>query len=43
MKISFQKKMGDPSLGILFFWKMSVVTRSPMTIAEHFIPEPFFD
>lgn len=43
MKISFQKKIGDPSLGILFFWKMSVVTRSPMTIAEHFIPEPFFD
>lgn len=43
MNISFQKKKGDPSLGILFFWRMSVVTRSPMTIADHFIPEPFFD
>ena len=43
MKISFQKKMGDPSLGILFFWKMTM--ESPMSVmsVEHFIPEPFFD
>ncbi len=43
MKISFQRKAGDRSLGILFFWKMSAVARGSVPIAEHFIPEPFFD
>jgi AraC-like DNA-binding protein len=43
MKISFQKKNGDPSLRLAFFWKMEIETKSPITITDHFIPELFFD
>lgn len=43
MKITFQKKPGDPALHIAFFWRMTVETTSPATIQDHFIPELFFD
>src|SRR5688500_11788314 len=43
MKISFQKKNGDPSLSLAFFWMMEIETKSPITITDHFIPELFFD
>jgi AraC-like DNA-binding protein len=43
MNIMFQKKRGDSSLGIAFFWKIEVETKSPVTITDHFIPELFFD
>lgn len=43
MNISFQKKQGDSALGILFFWRMEIKTKTSLTITEHFIPELFFD
>jgi AraC-like DNA-binding protein len=43
MKISFQKKQGNPSLGIVFFWKMTMGAKSPVTIMDHFVPELFYD
>ncbi len=43
MNISFQKKSGIASLGIAFFWKIAIETRSPTAITDHFIPELFFD
>jgi len=43
MNISFQKQQGNPSLGVLFFWKMTVDAKSPTVITDHFIPELFYD
>jgi hypothetical protein len=43
MNISFQKRTGEPSLGIAFFWKLMIETKSPAAITDHFIPELFFD
>jgi methylphosphotriester-DNA--protein-cysteine methyltransferase len=43
MNITFKKQQGNPSLGIAFFWKMEIETKSPVTITDHFIPELFFD
>ncbi len=43
MKISFQKKAGDPSRGIAFFWKLKIESTSQSPITDHFIPELFFD
>ena len=43
MKISFQKLPGDASLGIVFFWKMTIDAKSSKTIRDNFIPELFFD
>ena len=43
MNITFQKKSGDGSPGIQFFWRMEIRTRSPIAIIDHFIPELFFD
>lgn len=43
MNITFQKKHGDSSLGIAFFWKMEIETKFPAIITDHFIPELFFD
>ena len=43
MNIKFQIKNGDSGLGIKFFWKMEIKTRSPVALTEHFIPELFFD
>jgi AraC-like DNA-binding protein len=43
MDITFQKRSGDFSRGVPFFWKMEIKTRSPMTITDHVIPELFFD
>lgn len=43
MNITFQKQAGSPTLGIQFFWKMEIKTKSSIEIMEHFIPELFFD
>ncbi|MDX1377841.1 MAG: hypothetical protein R3307_03250 [Anaerolineales bacterium] len=43
MNITFQKKQGNPSFGVLFFWKMAIETKSPASITDHFIPELFYD
>lgn len=43
MHISFQKRPGDSSLGIAFFWKLKIETPSPVTITDHLIPELFLD
>ncbi len=43
MNISFKKQPGDSSLGIAFFWMLTIETQSPVTITDHFIPELFLD
>jgi AraC-like DNA-binding protein len=43
MNISFRILQGHPSLGIAFFWKIVIETKSPVTITDHFIPELFYD
>lgn len=43
MKILFQKQKGNPALGIAFFWSMTLGTKSPTLISDHFIPELFYD
>ena len=43
MNIAFQKRDGDPSLGIAFFWKLEVEAEPPATITDRFIPELYFD
>jgi len=43
MKVSFQKKRGDQSLGIEFFWRFAIESNSRIPVHEHFIPELFFD
>jgi len=43
MNISFQKKNGNPSLSIEFFWKLTIETKSPTIFTDHFIPELFLD
>lgn len=43
MQISFQKQKGSPALGVEFFWKLTVDSKSPVNVAEHFIPELFLD
>lgn len=43
MNITFQKKPGNPSLNVAFFWKMTVDNASPAVIIDHFIPELYFD
>jgi AraC-like DNA-binding protein len=43
MNIKFRKLSGDLSLGIAFFWKMEIETKSPAVIIDHFIPELFLD
>ena len=43
MNINFQKMIGAPSLDVRFFWKMTIETRSPIVVTDHFIPELFFD
>jgi len=43
MQISFKKRPGVPALGIAFFWKLTVESRSTVYLREHFIPELFFD
>lgn len=43
MKISFQKKEGVPSLGVQFFWKMTIETKRPAALSDHVIPELFLD
>ena len=43
MNITFQKKGGNLALGIAFFWKLAIETRSPVVITDHLIPELFFD
>ncbi len=43
MKVSFQKKRGDRKLGIEFYWKFTIESKSRIPVLEHFIPELFFD
>lgn len=43
MHISFQKRPGDSSLGIAFFWKLTIEAKSLVTITDHLIPELFLD
>ncbi|MEW6083433.1 MAG: AraC family transcriptional regulator [Chloroflexota bacterium] len=43
MKVSFQKKRGDHTLGIDFFWKFAIESKPRIPVLEHFIPELFFD
>ena len=43
IKTSFQKKAGNPSLGILFCWKLTVEADPYTRLSEPFIPELFFD
>ncbi len=43
MNISFQKINGDPTLGVLFFWRMTIKSKRPFTLTDHFIPELFYD
>jgi AraC-like DNA-binding protein len=43
MNITFQKKNGNASLDILFFWKIAVDAKQPVVVTDHFIPELFFD
>lgn len=43
MKISFQKQQGNPSLGIEFFWKLTLGSSAQATIVDHFVPELFYD
>jgi AraC-like DNA-binding protein len=43
MQITFRKHPGVPALGIAFFWKLTLESRSAVYLREHFIPELFFD
>lgn len=43
MNILFQKRVGHPSLGVAFFWRMEIETRSRAILTDRFIPELFFD
>ncbi|MBL8063669.1 MAG: helix-turn-helix transcriptional regulator [Anaerolineales bacterium] len=43
MNITFRKLAGDPSLGIVFFWMMTIESGSPASVKDQFIPELFFD
>lgn len=43
MKITFEKRSGNVSREIAFFWKMTITAKSPAVITDHFIPELFFD
>lgn len=43
MKVTFQKTAGDKTLGIEFFWKMTVEAKTGRRVTDHFIPELFFD
>jgi AraC-like DNA-binding protein len=43
MNISFQKMDGVPRLGISFFWKLAIQTKSMAVVKDQFIPELFLD
>ncbi len=43
MKISFQKLIGNPDLGIAFYWKMTIDADASILITDYFIPELFYD
>jgi AraC-like DNA-binding protein len=43
MKILFRKRTGNPSLGIGFFWTLTIDAKSPTLITDFLIPELFFD
>lgn len=43
MNITFEKRPGNPSLNIAFFWKMTVEAKPPAVLTDHFIPELYFD
>jgi hypothetical protein len=43
MDITFQKRSGDPSLGIEFFWVVEIRSDKPFETCETFIPELYYD
>ena len=43
MKVTFHKQQGNPDLGIVFTWKLTLHGDSPLTVTDHFIPELFYD
>ncbi len=43
IKTTFQKKAGNPSLGILFCWKLTVEADPCTRLSEPLIPELFYD
>ncbi len=43
MKIQFQKKPGQPALGIEFFWKLEIWADGGQEVRDFFIPELYFD
>lgn len=43
MNITFQKRPGNPTLGIRFFWRLEIKPRSPVLLTDHLIPELFLD
>lgn len=43
VKVSFQKKDGNASLGIVFYWKLTIEGDSPGRILDRFVPELFYD
>jgi hypothetical protein len=43
MKILFRKRTGNPSMGIEFFWTLTIDAKSPTLITDYIIPELFFD
>jgi hypothetical protein len=43
MKVTFQKQPGDPALGSVFFWSLTLQASTPGTFSERLIPELYYD
>jgi len=43
MEIGFRIQPGEPSLGILFFWSLTLSGARPGTLSDLFIPELYYD
>jgi hypothetical protein len=43
MEIGFRMQHGEPSLGILLFWSLTLGGGQPRTLSERFIPELYYD
>jgi hypothetical protein len=39
LKVTFQKLPGNPALGIVFFWSLTLPARAPGALRERLIPE----
>ncbi len=42
MRIAFQKRPGEPNLGVAFFWRLAIHTPRPVKLTDNFIPELFY-